>query len=514
MSKPTDNRLELMESNNMIYACDESLSCVVQKEFKQNPFVSPNITDYKEGYQLIYNFDTLADDEYFIAANSHINLLLTVTSSNQGQTDNYGFGSNYNQTSVYSGPPLDSQQYKTYFNTGGSVLNLFNRVELITSQGQIIFSERFYNQNRTARQYEISQERMNTINAMTGGLCYDKKAQQYLFPVFATNDYTNFSIPLSEISPFFNQSRPIPSAILKNCILRITLEKPSTCVYLYSYGNFPSYQAGFELGFAINLKNVCMNYQTTKVFDSISKVISHNSIQIPYKTKLTVKYQITSSTTEFMIPLTAAQIFNVQLKFIRNDYNYIDSQADGGGGFVYNYNQRSPMYANDFAELIDLSSTSETSNGVVPVFKIRVGEYYYPQFNPSTIQDYYNLTCEALNPISGASCQDVDPFMKYNKTSVGCVNYTDYSFSMAQYAPITQQDIHYGLSTGGCIMAFDLRRNKDLGLCGITTNSNQKLSVLVSNIRAVDRNALFNLYITTEYLQILEYKDGKITIMK
>jgi hypothetical protein len=85
---------------------------------------------------------------------------------------------------------------------------------------------------------------------------------------------------------------------------------------------------------------------------------------------------------------------------------------------------------------------------------------------------------------------------------------------MAQFTPVTVQAVEYGLSTGGCIMAFDLRRNKDLGLSGITTNSQRKLSVVLNGMVAIDNASIFNLFITVEYLQILEYKDGKITIMK
>jgi hypothetical protein len=518
MSK-TDDRLEIMENNNMLYDCDESLSCVIQKELRQNRFISSGVDDYKEGYQLICNFDAISEDEFINPTNSYINLSLNVNSTNQpafpDSTTNYSFGNNYNANEIYTNQGLDYQRYKSYFNTGGSVLNLFQRVELFSPTGQIIFSERFFNQNRTARQYEISQERMNTINATMGGLSYDKKLNKYLFPVFSTSDgdkksYTNFSIPLAELGGFFNQKRPLPGCILKNCVLRITLEKPDTCFFLGKFGGQPSFGQNFEEGFSVDIKNVFMNYQSVKVFDSIHKIVKHNSIQIPYKTKYTVRNKITSSTCEMMIPLTAANVFNVQLKFIRRDYNLINSQTDDGqGGFIYNYNQRSPMYANDFCELMD---GPIDGTGAVPIFKIRVGEYYYPQYNPNQIEDYYMMTTEALNPISGASCQDVDP--KYNKSSVGCVNFQDYSFNMAFYVPSTIQGTTYGLSTGGCIMAFDLKRNKDLPLSGITINAQRKLNVMMSGITAIDFNSQFDVYITVEYLQILEYKDGKITIMK
>lgn len=522
MSK-TDDRLEIMENNNMLYDCDESLSCIVQKELRQNRFISGDVDDYKEGYQLICNFDAIAEDEFINPTNSYINLSLNVNSTNDpafpDSTTNYSFGSNYNINTLYTNVGLDQQKYKSYFTTGASVLNLFHRVELFSPTGQIIFSERFFNQNRTARQYELSQERMNTINAMMGGLCYDKKIGSYLFPVFSTSAgnekaFTNFSIPLSELGGFFNQKRPLPGCVLKNCVLRITLEKPNTCFYLGKYGiGQPSFGENFAKGFSVDIKNIFMNYQSVKVFDSIQKIVKHNTIQIPYKTKFTVRNKISSSTCEMMIPLTAANVFNVQLKFIRDDYNLINSQTDDGqGGFIYNYNQRSPMYANDFSELMD---DAVNGQGTVPTFKIRVGEYYYPQYNPSQIQDYFIMTCEALNPMcGGGSCQDVDP--KYNNSSIGCVNYQDYSFNMATYVPITIQPTAYGLSTGGSIVAFDLKRNKDLGLSGITINAQRKLNVMMSNIRAIDQNSKFDVYVTVEYLQILEYnyKDGKITIMK
>ena len=520
MSK-TDDRLEIMENNNMLYDCEESLSCVIQKELRQNKFISPDVDDYKEGYQLIYNFDTIHDDEYINPTNSYINLSLNVNSTNEpalpGSTTNYGFGSNYNLNESLQVNPNTIQSYKSYFNTGASVLNLFHRVELLSNSGQIIFSERFFNQNRTARQYEISQERLNTINAMMGGLCYDKKEQKYLFPLFATStgnlkNFTNFAIPLSEISSFFNQSKPLPNCVLKDCVLRITLEKPSTCFYLYQFNGEPSFGTDFDKGFGVDIKNVYMNYQTIKPFDSINKIVKNNSIQIPYKTKFTVRNKISSSTCEFMIPITAANVFNVQLKVIRSDYDYRNNQEISGAPPepIYNTNQRSPMYANDFGEMMN----DGTIGDPVPIFKIRVGDYYYPQYNPSQIQDYYMMTTEALNLISGASCQDVDPKMTYNKASIGCVNFQDYSFSLARYLPASQQDVPYGLSTGGCIIAFDLRRNKDVGLSGITINAQRKLNVMMSGLLAIDNNALFDVYITVEYLQILEYKDGKITIMK
>jgi len=425
MSK-TDDRLEIMENNNMLYECEESLSCVVQKEMRQTRFISPDVEDYKEGYQLICNFDSIPDDEYINPTNSYINLSVNVNSTNEpapvaNSTANFGFGNNFNFNDSLENNPNRAQYYKTFFNTGGSVLNLFHRVELITNAGQIIFSERFFNQNRTARQYEISQERMNTINAMMGGLCYDKKNNGYFFPIFPVSagdlkKYTNFAIPLSELSSFFNQSKPIPSCVLKDCVLRITLEKPSTCVFLYQYAGAPSFGVNFAQGFSIDIQNVYMNYQTIKPFDSINKIVKHNSIQIPYKTKFTVRNKIISSTCEFMIPLTAANVFNVQLKIIRADYSLYDSQGFDGPNIVYNKQQRGPMYANDFGEMMNNALVSRDTT--FPIFKIKIGDYYYPQYNPNQIQDYYMMTTEALNQISGASCQDVDPKMTYNKSSI------------------------------------------------------------------------------------------------
>ena len=215
-----------------------------------------------------------------LPTNSYINLSLKVNSTNkptddwQLQTANYSFGNNFDViTPSRDGVGINYQLYKTYFKTGGSVLNLFNTVELVSPSGEIIFREKYFNQNRTARQYEISQERMNTINAMMGGLCYDNKQQKYIFPSFSTNRYTNFCIPLAEISSFFNQSRPIPACVLTDCILRITLEKPDTCVILNRIGvGFPSYQTDFAQGFSMDIKNVYMNYQTVKAFDSIYKM--------------------------------------------------------------------------------------------------------------------------------------------------------------------------------------------------------------------------------------------------
>jgi len=522
MSK-TDDRLELMENNNMLYDCEETLSCIIQKEMRQNRFVSPDVDDYKEGYQLIYNFDTIPDDEYLNPTNSYINLSINVNSDNlpalpiERSTANYGFGNNFNYNESIAPNGTPAQHYKSFFNTGGSVLNLFNRVELLTNSGQIVFSERFFNQNRTARQYEISQERLNTINAMMGGLCFDKKNNANLFPLFPVSAgdlkrFSIFAIPLSELSSFFNQSKPIPSCVLKDCVLRITLEKPETCVMLYEYGGAPAFGQSYARGFSIDIQNVYMNYQTIKPFDSINKIVKHNSIQIPYKTKFTVRNKIRSSTSEFMIPITAANVYNVQLKIIRADYTLYDNQADEGQGLIYNRNQRGPMYANDFGEM--MGDAVIGTDSTFPIFKIRVGDYYYPQYNPTQIQDYYMMTTDALNQISGASCQDVDPKMTYNKASIGCINYSDYSFSSARNAPGFTQGTFFGMSTGGVIVAFDLRRSKDVGLSGLTVNAQRKLNVMMSGINAIDFDSQFDVYITVEYLQILEYKDGKITIMK
>ena len=521
--KETDERLQLMATNNMLYDCDENMSCIIQKEFKQNRFVSPDIVNYKESEQLICNFDTLMHDEFINPTNSYINLSLRVNSANlpadlpAGQTSNFSFGNNFNFISVATaGEIFNPQFYKSYFKTGGSVLNLFNTVELVSPDGQIIFREKYFNQNRTARQYEISQERLNTINAMMGGICFDNKFQRNLFPNFSTNKYVNFCIPLSEISSFFNQSRPIPACILKDCILRITLEKPDTCVILnrLGFGN-PSHLTGFADGFSMDIKNVYMNYQSVKAFDSIYKVVKHNSIQIPYKTKFTTRNRILSSTTTLNVPFTAAQVLNVQLKVIRADYSLYDSQTfeivppNPDPVPIYNQEQRSPMYRNDFYELTD-GLFDETT--VIPSLKVKIGDYYYPQFDARTIQDYYAMTMEALNPMgAGVSCNDVKP--DYNKSSIGCVNYTDYSFSMSSYQSPAGRNVPIGLSLGGNIYAFDLRKSKDLG-SGITVNPQRSLSVMLSDIKAIDFASRFDIFITVEYLQILEYKDGKMTIMK
>jgi len=517
--KETDERLQLMATNNMLYDCDENMSCIIQKEFKQNRFVSPDIEKYKESDQLICNFDTLMHDEFINPTNSYINLSLRVNSTNKpdgniaGQTSNFSFGNNFDLVTVdTAGELIIPQTYKAYFKTGGSVLNLFNTVELVSPDGQIIFREKYFNQNRTARQYEISQERMNTINAMMGGLCYDNKFQRYLFPNFTTNRYANFCVPLSEISSFFNQSRPIPACVLKNCILRITLEKPETTIILNRIGFAnPSFLTDFAQGFSMDIKNVYMNYQSVKAFDSIYKIVKHNSIQIPYKTKFTTRNRILASTTTLNVPFTAAQVLNVQLKIIRADYSLYDSQTFEGDPPVpvYNKEQRSPMYANDFYELTD---GIDNDSDIIPSLKVKIGDYYYPQFDARTIQDYYAMTMEALNTMgAGVSCNDVKP--DYNKSSIGCVNYNDFSFTLSSFLSPTVQEVPYGLSLGGNIYAFDLRRSKDLG-SGITVNSQRSLSVMLNNITAIDFASRFDIFITVEYLQILEYKDGKMTIMK
>ena len=524
MSKQKDNHLEIMEHNNMIYTCDESLSCVVNKEMKQHRFVSSNIKNVKGGDQLILYFDALNDDEYINGANSFISLPITVDApnikNNLGQLVD-GFFAWGNNRDFVGRIAADYEEYNSFLSTGGSVLNLFSTVELVSEKNEIIFSERFFNQNRTARQYEISSDRKETINAGMGGVCFNKKRNRYEFPYyrawgngviteFGNEGISVFNIPLCEISDFFNTQKSIPACVLKNATLRLTFDNIDRTMFFYtrliSNNNsnlLPATNQDYWVGYSMDVFEPVLNYESVKVFDSINKIVKHNSIQIPYKTKFTVLTPKFENYLNFPISFTAAQIFNVRVKFIGTDYSLKNNNSNPE---VYNVDQTSPMYALPYANMS--GEVTGQANNIINV-RVKFGDYYFPQFIPRYVGDYYNLTVSALNPLrGGVSCNDIIP--SYNKPSVCSVSFQDYCYDVQSYYD-NGEGAPANFSENGSIMAFDVQRSKDLGLSGLTTNPQRKLHVIFEHQNSNrDKSA----YITVEYLQILEYKDGKITIMK
>ena len=377
----------------------------------------------------------------------------------------------------------------TFYNSGGSVLNLISEVNHQSKSGELLYRELFKNQTQTtSRLYKIDKARRGYMGIMGGAQPTSIGDNQDIkFPIFPINAPVTFQIPMCELSSFFNTSQLIPPMLLSGSLLRLTLADPASAVVLYQ--NDGTTLATGSVVTSVSLKSMIAYLHQSELYDSVNSLllssansIETNGIQYGYHTQFNTIFTPNSSTFNFDIQLSAAKISSLVLKMVpkvRND----------------------PVAA---ASILELSGPITDANALGFSVQVRLGNLVLPLFPVSSACDMYQQTCNALNPISYSGCDDPDPLKTINKLQAGCVSYAEYSQVLATGAK-------KGVGTGGTLFGFSFERASAVNVSGLSTNNARILSVEVQNMANASN---FVCYASVTYLQIANVSVDNVVINK
>jgi hypothetical protein len=496
--KEFEETMALIDMNHLRYEAPESLCASANTNRNQINFNPNAYANCVGGEQpsLLFNVGS----SYTDGSKSMIQLTMIVnyTGTNTAATDAayWAFGNN-NQTGTGN----------SYFNSGGSVLNLISEVNHQSKSGELLYRELYKNQTRTtSRLYQIDKSRREYLGIMgnaqvnvRGGV----PVPQYA--VYPVNVPITFELPLMELSDFFSTSQLIPPQLLSGSIMRLTIAKPSTAINLYTAVGTTIATTG-SLN-SISFKNMVAYLHQSELYDSVNSLIlasanslETNGLQYAYNTCFNSVFNPSSSTFNFDIQLSAAKISSLVLKFRRKDQmtfpisNSVTSPRD-------------PVAAADLSELTTFSGSSD-SNQLGFSIQIRLGNLVMPLFPIQSAVDMYQQTCNALNPISFSGCSDPDPLKTVNKLMPGCIGFTDYT-----QPTITGvgNDLTQGVGTGGCLFGFSFERSSAVNIGGLSSNNARILSVEVQNMTNA---ANFTCIASVTYLSICNISNENVVVNK
>jgi hypothetical protein len=472
--------MSLVSINNLRYEAPESVcasaSCNRQQiNFNPNAYSAATAGDQPS---LLFNVGS----SYTDGQKSMIQFTMTLNVSG-GDAAFFAFGNN-----------VADANGNTFYNSGGSVLNLISEVNHQSKSGELLYRELFKNQTQTtSRLYKIDKARRNYMGIMGGAQPTNSADNQDVkFPLFPINTAVTFQIPMCELSSFFNTSQLIPPMLLSGSLLRLTLADPASAVKLYT-------QAGNALATgstvsSVNLKSMIAYLHQSELYDSVNSLllssansIETNGIQYAYQTQFNTIFPPNSATFNFDIQLSAAKISSLVLKFVPKGV------------------KSDPVAA---ASIFELSSPGPTADANALGFSIqvRLGNLVMPLFPVSTACDAYQQTCNALNPISYSGCDDPDPLKTINKLQAGCVSYAEYSQVLPGASGGTK-----GVGTGGTLFGFSFERASAVNVSGLSTNNARILSVEVQNMANA---AQYICYASVTYLQIANVSVDNVVINK
>jgi hypothetical protein len=122
----------------------------------------------------------------------------------------------------------------------------------------------------------------------------------------------------------------------------------------------------------------------------------------------------------------------------------------------------------------------------------------------------YKLTADCLNPISYSNTEDIDVLKEKNKLMSGCVAYNYYNYSLYQRAP-NPPGFFTGASLGGTMFAFDLQRNSNVNLSGLSTNANKVITIEVNGLAAFSK---YKVYASVQYATVAQVYENNVVISK
>jgi hypothetical protein len=478
----TEN-LALVSLNNLRYEAPESVCATASCNRQQINFNPNAYNEAKAGDQpsLLFNVGS----SYTDGQKSMIQFTMTLNVDvGAGAAAFFTFGSNE--------PDADGN---TFYNSGGSVLNILSEVNHQSKSGELLYRELFKNQTQTtSRLYKIDKSRRGYIGMMGGAQPTNSSTIQDLqFPLFPINKPVTFQIPLSELSSFFNTSQLIPPMLLSGSLLRLTLADPASAVCLYKANGTDRADVGSVVR-SVNLKSMVAYLHQSELYDSVNSMllssansIETNGLQYAYNTQFNTVFPPNSSTFNFDIQLSSAKMSNLILKFVKKTKPFISS---------------TPMAAASIYELSSPDANAD-ANSLGFSVQIRLGNLIVPLFPVSSACDMYQQTCNALNPISYSGCDDPDPLKTINKLQAGAVSYAEYSKVAANGKS--------GLGTGATLFAFSFERASAVNVSGLSSNNARILSVEVQNMKNASD---YLCYASVTYLQIANVSVDNVVINK
>jgi len=471
-----EDSMSLLSANHLSYESASSVCAASQRQLSLINFQPRNYNGVDAGTQLSLVFN--AGSSFTYGPTSTLNITMTVRNANSGSTNAtlWGWGNNL---------PAANE---SFYNSGGSILNMFQEVSMSARSGELLFRETHSNETRVQRLFKINKERRDALGVM-GGAALDA-AGNMKFPLFPINQPQTFTIPLGELSNFFSTSSPIPPQLLAGATLRLSLAKMSKSITLYQDAGTLAAGAGRDAT-VVDL-NVCTSYlDQVDLFDSVNSMIlssanslSTNGIQYNYYSNFNAIYPLSTSGV-LDIQLSAARISSIIVKIVKK------APDDWESPYVSeSINSAAATAGSDNGSLGSMRWQFRLGNAVMPLYPIE-----------SSCQAF-NLLCDATSNISFASCEDPDSLKVINKLSPCAVSFADYTKTVGGTA---------GFGTGCFLVGLNMERSNALNISGNSTNNSRILTAEYSGLKSGD---LFNAIVSVRYLQIANTTTSNVVVNK
>lgn len=469
-----EDSMSLLSANHLSYESASSVCAASQRQLSLINFQPRNYSGVDAGTQLSIVMN--AGSSFTYGPTSTLNITMTVNVSGDQNATLWGWG---NHTAVGD---------ERFFNSGGSILNLFQEVSMSARSGELLFREVQANETRTQRLFKINKERRDALGVMGGATL--NAAGEMKFPLFPVGQPQTFTIPLGELSGFFSTASPIPPQLLAGATLRLSLAKMSKSISLYSDANTLAVGAG-RAQTVVDL-NVCTAYlDQVDLFDSVNSMIlssanslSTNGIQYNYYSNFNAIYPLSTSGV-LDIQLSAARISSVIVKIVKK------VPTDWASPYV--------------AESINsVTATAGRDNGSLGSMRwqFRLGNSVMPLYPIDSSCHAFNLLCDATSNISFASCEDPDSLKVINKLSPCAVSFADYTKTVGNEA---------GFGTGCFLVGLNMERSNALNISGNSTNNSR---ILTAEYSGLDSGDAFNAIVSVKYLQIANVTTSNVVVNK
>lgn len=470
----------LLSLNHMTYEAPSSVCATSQRNSSQINFQPRSYLNLSGSEQLSLVLN--AGSGFTLGPTSMLNFKIRVDNASGagGRPTLWAWGNNLALSNEY------------FFNSGGSILNLFQEVSCSARSGELLFRELYKNQTYTSRLYKINKERREILGMM-GGASADKIDGSEKFPLFPVNQEISFSVPMGELSQFFNTSNPIPPQLLSGATLRFSLAKISQCITLYT--NATTLATADQALTTVSITQATAYLDQMDLFDSVNSLIlsasnslTSNGLQYSYNTQFNAVYQVGGS-GNIDVQLSAARISNIIVKFIPRTAS--DWSAPGS--------YTGPMAS---ASIRNIAAVNDNDAGGLSGIKLqfRLGNMIMPLYQIETATQSYQMVSDALNNISFASCEDPDSLKVLNKLSPCSVSFADYTRSVIGSSA--------GYGTGCFLAGLSFERCSGLNISGSSTNNARVLTLEYSGLKDTGYNAL----VTVNYLQICNVSTSNVIV--
>lgn len=366
------------------------------------------------------------------------------------------------------------------YDSGASIINLFQEVLHKTSNSQILYRENYLNQMQTFRNYRISPEHRQNLT-MVGSSPSEISYQSPTYPLYPINKIISFDIPLSLLAPFWNTASPIPAEILNKSLLLLKVANSSFIKAFDKNNTIQPVPADTTFSFM----NMSLRLHRTQLYDNIETAIKSSQLEFPYLSNFNFIYQPIAESFVVPINLQASKVSYVGIKFFRrvnNQYSSTIASAD-----VY--------------ELTGGNGDENSLGGMN--FQLKVGEMFLPKFKIDTATQAYIETCDALDKTPYKNTESPDPLMTINQLESGTIPYNNYCFNRVN------GDTTYisGDSTGCFLFAISLQKYG--GVSGLSTNANRLLALHVDGLKNYPD---YEAYIQVQYMSNVSITGGDVSV--